>query len=577
MVGLLSMEHPVPIFMMLLAPFCAVMAFYPYYFAPNAAGAFYTFPINKRQLFWTNAVAGLILMIVPLVIFGILLLMPIHYPGPIIHPNWEQTIDFPQALFSNVMVGSVINSFSVIVGFIARLALGMFFYYSVFLLAISVSGNRVVAILLCGAIPLIPIGAHVLIEVIATIYVFGYEGLTNNTRLLYTAGLTNPVGIGNIIRDSTQPLVLYYASYIIITVVLTAVAYICGHIRKLERTGDSVVFTTISKICVFLVATSGMIFIGAISMSTLSSRTALYIGFVIGFIIAYFIGQMIAEKTLDVRHKIKTLIPYGGIMVGLYAVMLFVTNIGMSSYIYHIPNPSEVYGVSINHGFHWRQEHLRPYVVDEESISRTMEIHQMILNDRRYFTDMRWQANTRGNWRDFETVPIVYILHDGTTISRQYTVSFDFAVASGLGELRHSPQMRMAEMPALTRPEVIETVRITLWDLSWDAHREFVHERMTMQIPISGYEEISSLFRALGADYVEQTAGSWENILAARLDPEGAQLEWERIQQEATTRISFDVVVYQRYWDMYRWDLWLWSLEGEDAVNTMAWLEERGY
>ena len=564
--GLISMAHPTPLIVMIIGPIASAMAFYPYFFGQSAASAFYSFPVNKKQLFWTNFAASMILMLGPLLIFCLILLIPIVYPG---QSTWGGIVHFNQVLFPRgLQAGQIINTFPVIAGFFGRIAIGTIFYYSVFLLAVTVSGNRVVAVLLSGAMPLIPISIHGLIEGIANMYVFGHDTAQGGARFASTFAYSNPImwsywiegwgpigGINQFIPVSLWPYMLIYAG---IAVALIIISYTCSHRRKLERTGDSVVFTAMNNVCVFLVAMSGMIFMGLFLMAVLNSRVALYIGFVLGFAIAYIIGQMIAERAIDVRHKFTGLIPYGGVMASMYILLLLITNFGMNSYINRLPHPSEVYGVSTSHTFrNQRTSSLgHHYVTDPDIIAQTIDIHRQILENRRPLQDARWRT-LAGNWHGVSNIPITYILHDGTIMSRTYHIPFDFEQSVGLNDLRNSPAMRIAEMPILRHPELIESVSIDIWQLDrglarQDAWSEFVTTR--------GYEEISSLFEAMMEDYTDL----FTNIVY-------------RPQEDTHIELNFSVRIRPQYQHTHPWGVWVQTIRTPYAENTLAWLEERGY
>ena len=171
----MSMQNPMQIIWMVLAPFCVVMALYTYNFSRRVTSAFYTFPITKRQLFWTNFVTGTILMLLPLLILCISLLVPIYYsPHPYYQPqqafysggSFWSGVSFPVTIFpaDGLAPGATINSFGRIAAFFVRSAVGTMFYFSLFLVAISVAGNRVVSVLMCAALPFIPIGLHGLLS-----------------------------------------------------------------------------------------------------------------------------------------------------------------------------------------------------------------------------------------------------------------------------------------------------------------------------------------------------------------------------------------------------------------------------
>ena len=557
MVGLLHMDHAVPIIAIALAPFCAAMALYPYHFSTSAAAAFYSFPITKRQLFWTNTLAGLILMFSPLLVFCLLLLIPVIYPGAdtvLEAQGWVTHIFFSSVVFPQEPApGAVINTVPVVAGFFARMVVGIIFYFSVFQIAISVSGSRLISVLFSGTLPFIPVGVHLMFELIGTVYVFGYDSAGAGFR--NTISFTNPVMWGIAIGGESN-LLPYFLVYIAITAVLLFLAYLCSHTRKQERTGDSVVFTAFSNVCVFLLSMSGMIIMGGFALGVLQSRIAMYFGFAAGFAIAFIIAEMIAEKTFIIGSKIKGLIPYGAVMAGLYVIMLIITSFGMSSYVNHVPQLNEVAGVSLSHRARWGAiDDLRSdaFIRSPEGIAQALELHRIILDNREYLRDVRWQS-VRSDVRT-NTIPIIYQLLDGTTIHRSYMVSSDFEAVSGIGEFMHSRYMVIAETPAFRHPYLIERIYVQLW--YEDEMDNWQQRHVIRSYTITDPDDIISLVAAVQEDAVLDAERRWERILAVQ--------EWV----SPDFGIDFQPQVPREFWWM-----WMPTLRGDLAENTLAWLEE---
>ena len=582
MVDMLSMAHPILMLMMVLSPLCVGLALFSYHFNRNTAAAYYSFPITKKQLFWTETAVALILMLLPLLIFCLLLLIPIYYTGPEAwdpiaeYPRWE-FIRFSVAIFpQQPAVGSVINTLSVVSGFFARMAIGIIFYFSVIKLAVSVSGNRVVAVLLCGALPLIPVGIHLFLNMIASMYVFGYN-FHAPRAYVSTFNVTNPLSWRALIEtylpmiahspwgtqlytthlEGVEPRLWINALvYIGISVILVTISYFCSQKRKLERTGDSVVFTVINNACVFMVSMFGMILTGYFMMSIFRSRAWLYIGFVLGFAIFYLIAQMIAERTINVIHKFKSFLRYGGVIVGIYVIIMLVTNFGLSFYVNRVPAAENVAGVSLDPSWRWSSAHahMERYVRDPEAIERTLEMHRYILANRRHLQGLHWQNLTNSMDGTVVHVPFAYQLQDGTTMYRGYFLNIDFLISSGLGDLRNSAPIILADAPILDTPEIVQNVIIFI-------PRDYGEQSQSINITYSS--DIASLFEAIKKDFVETRAIDWS--LLAESQHHVSVTEWDH-------RLHINMNTFRQYWHM---NLWMdFSINGE---HTRQWLKTHGY
>jgi len=550
MVSLLSMQNPTVLIIVMAGAFCTVMALYPYSFSHSAATAFHSFPISKKQLYWTNIAAASILVLLPLLFFSLISLIPVYYPIPTRElvdaagiVTFHSGIHLPPALFPRELVqGDVVNTFPVVIGFFGRAVLTFVFYFSVFLLAVSVSGNRVIAILLCGAIPFIPVGVHALIELAVNTYVFGYEDMHSGFRLLFTMSLSNAAAWYAAVNDNA--VMLYTTVYAVTAAVLFIIAYYCGHRRKQERTGDSVVFAALNNVLVFLVSMFGMISMGGFMAGMTQSRAGMYIGLVIGFTIAYFIAQMIAEKAFNISHKIKVLIPFGGIMAALYVLMLLVTHFGMASFVNHVPQASDLAGVSLSHQWRWTPAHERPniYFNDPEALALALEAHQNIVDNQRYLRNVH-----RAAWH--EQVPFTYLFHDGTTMYRTYILPRDFMESSGIDYLMRHPAVVLSAFPALDRPGVIEVIRLNFSTDGLDGPA-------WNNITVDSHHEILSLAEAIRQDVIDGAGQIWTD--------EGRNLD-----------LSANVQVYREHHTRYRTGHI--NLGNIYIENTLAWMIERGY
>lgn len=558
LVELLVLSHPVPIIVMVAAPFCIAMALHPFCFNSSAATSFYSFPISKAQLFWTNFAAALVLMLLPLLVFSLFLLIPVHYHGDAAWldasgamQTWRTHTTFPEALFARGVVGGdVINTVPVVAGFFGRVALGSVFYFSLFLLAVYVSGNRVVSVLLCGALPLVPVGLHVLINSIGSLYVFGFETRHTNTRLMNTLTYSNPALMGNAIGNMRFiiPLFNLIAVYILAAAVLLFAAYVCCHRRRQERTGDSVVFVWLKNVLVFVLSLAGAMFMALFINGFIGGIVSIYFGFVLGFVLAYFIAQMIAEKAFDVRHKVRALVPFSLVMAALFGGMLFITQVLMLPYVNRVPRLDEVASVSLHRPWVWHRPQSDFTISDPLIIAEVQDVHREILDNRRYLQGVMWQRMTDGRWRDTRFLPIEYQLADGSVIQRSYWVSASFAAASGFDALMGSPAVILSEHPVLAETDAIRSIRVNFWDNTARGD--------DMLLLVESPSDIASLMEAIRADVVE-------NSLMIQHD--------QMMHSNHSVSIEFSTMTAEMHTrsDHIHLSFYL--------ENIMAWLAERGH
>ena len=452
MVALLQHNYPVSAILMIAPPFLMSLALFPYHTSSRAAAFFYSMPVKKKQLFWTNMAAAAVLMVVPLLLFCVMLLPPVYTAhGP--------NMTMPSHLFQP----QLINTFPAVAGFFARMVIGMFFYYGVFALASAIAGSKVVAVILCVILPLTQLLFGTLIDDVVETYVFGF-GVRRNL-LFDTLGLaTNPM-----VWDVNVPLL--YAVYLAAMAVLIFAAYKCSHKRKHERTGDSVVFTGFKRFFIFALSLYGASILGSTLRDGLRSHRMLYFGGAIGFVLSYIIAQMIAEKTLNIRHKLKVFVYYGGVMVGLILLTAFFVNVAMLPYVNRIPDASEIVGVSFGHNSGTFRTGQPIIITDPAVIAQTRDVHNWILNNRR-----RIIRENRARWGNHHT-RITYHLANGTNITRDYATHHYFR-ESGMFDLLHHRSVRLSRAPDISKYNYIQSFNIRLRNRATQSYTMvWIHDR----------------------------------------------------------------------------------------------------
>jgi ABC-2 type transport system permease protein len=493
LINLFTMESFAMLFMTIVAPLVTTLALFSHQFSLRVSTAYHSFPVNKKQLFCTNIAAGLILMLVPLLILCLILLIsPFYYLTTL---SFRIGNPIPVALFPNGMVhGMRINSPWVVTGFFMRTAISFAFYFAVFTMAASVAGNKVITILLSISFPFVPAGIYILAEFIGHLFVFGYAGFNSmsyaegiliftNAAAWTTAYLQTYTPTTRDIPPLDTALYLYYISYTLITLVLLAGACTCMHKRKQERAGDSVVFYGLKNVLVFILSFLGMIAMGMFFLNLVPHSIALFFGFALGFVMTYFIAQMIAEKTFNIRHKVRYVFHFGGVMIGLCVGLALFTRIGFVWYENYIPNASAVAGIKLSHtsppnlasndlpkgGDHASSSATAPLMItDPEIIAQTLGVHRQIVNDKSRLRGLTWQemieaSKSRRSIGGNAIVNqyIAYQLHNGRVIHRCYPVRVHYADAVGLIDLTLDERVVLFNRPILLQPWEVSRIRVT--------------------------------------------------------------------------------------------------------------------
>jgi len=575
MVDILSMMHPVLLILTVLIPFFTAMLLHSYNFKGVDIFVFENFRFTKNQLFWTNFMAGSILIILPILILCLILLIPINisvgYYEPMFYsrglPRLQiSVVQLPYTLFPEWLAeGEVINTFRHVVGFFARTVLGFMFYFAMFLIAVSATDSKVIAVFLSITISLFTSDMLRLFRLIGSLYVFGMSDLLMHPRpydisiytnplfwsdLIRSAGRTTPPGV-TMVRDEVN-LLSYFMIYLAIAVALLAIAYLCSVARKQKQVGDFIVLTPNKNVLVILLSTvsvmTGTVEIARIMLLITGNRFGWYLGLLLGFIIAYFISQMIAGKTFNIYElKTKSLGSVGAIMIGLYALMFFIVSFSVESYVNKVPQQADVYSVSLSYGWRWHMG----YVTDDEIISSTIDLHKEILNNREYFQQLSWIRMSRF-WGDSHLFPLVYVLHDGTRIYRRYDLPRDFIRVHQIWHFLSHPKILLAEKPFLQAPENVYALT-----MAFGYHEQDIDIDTMI---IRNQTQIESLIEAIRTDYLRE--------IVAR-----EELGWAG---EQLTRIKIDVWLYSEFSPNRFSNDWLrLSLFADGEI--IKWLTEHGY
>jgi len=464
-------------FTMVAAPFCAALAVFSYPYKIASAAVFHAFPVNRRQLFFTHLLAGATLFIAPLLILSLIMLIPVPVTqvglietNPLLVFMFNTTFSIPIA---ESYMGYAANPPLQVAVFFLRSALGFMVYYGLFVLAASIAGNRVIAVMLSAAFVLFPIALVGLAETAFVFYIFGHGTIVSHRNIWIVAIYTQPFfwtlgnDIGGFVGSISNLALLISHSLIMLGSLIAA--YTAYSLRRQERAGDSVVFTPVKRVLIFLFATAGMILIGVVFFSAMGARVWLYIGFVAGFIIAYFAAQMIAEKTFRVGDKAKQLIPYIGVMVVAYALMLLVINIGLWGYVRRVPEINDIARVHIRDELMWPHEPshdvwANSFTDDPATTRRVQELHQDILAERRNIQRLshnprlqRLQERT-----GFFGIVIAYQLNNGQIVSRTYALPHSLYRELGAMELMQSYPVRLANNTLLNHPDDINFIELTM-------------------------------------------------------------------------------------------------------------------
>jgi len=463
MIEVLSMRNPIMLVATIVVPFATVAMLFSYLFDDKMAVGVIGLADSKNQMFWTNIVAAFIIMFIPIVLSCLALFVGVEYPG---------NVPFIAEVFPyEIAVGERINSLSAILAFGIRLMLFFGFYFSVFLLAFSLSGNRLMAGILSLAFPFVPTMFYRAFRLISVLYVVGYDS-PNAPMPSEIAAYSNPIGwvwesasnafvyiFGHPtiiaapinptdVTSFANPITWYWNwgneqqsthlfAYVVSLLMIFVVAYIFVIVRKAERVGESIVFKPIKHIVLFFASATGMIALGGFLVDMASGRWFVYYGLILGFILSFCIALMVYERSFNIFSSAKLITPHAITMLLIYGAVQFVTIIVMTTYVSYIPRADEVSGIFTSSEERWEEG--MPFVYDRGHINYVVSTHAQMLGrhhtwQQRFRHLQRMQAVTWqsivSDGRHFDEeggiyLFIAYQMANGDIVYRRYAILDD--------------------------------------------------------------------------------------------------------------------------------------------------------
>ena len=480
MINTLSMNNGFVIIFTAQVTVMAIAGIFSYLFIPKATTAMHSYPFNKNQLFFTQILVGLAVLILPMCFLSLALLYPIT--TPLSDPTLEYVArEMPASaiIFPNgVGIGETINTMPVVLSFFLRNVLNILFYAALSLLAIMLTGHGIICVLLIVALLALPPYLEVIFEIIQTYFIFGYAP---SLDFAITYSYLNPSLWGHLLSqietqhiyapETLSPLRVFIATsgipYIILTILLFAAAFFAYHKRPLERAGDSIVFKPITKLAIFFLSTAGMFVMAAFFTNIFRTSIGLHSGFILGFIITYYISQMIAEQSTRVWKKaIKDFKYYAIVVAGVYLLSF----ISLQSYSRYTPELADIESVvvdpfSIRAGFNINsgENYLNPWSIsDSQFIENTLSLHKEIIENKNALQSQFW--GFQFGIFNFDNRPhffhVQYQLTNGKTVSRSYILPTYFVAEQQPELLLHEnvllskSRWQLFRLPAETTPHL---------------------------------------------------------------------------------------------------------------------------
>ena len=497
--NLLQGQNPVFIAMGFIIPLTCAVVVLNYMQRSASATSIHAMPFSRAKLYNTSVVSGFVMTILPYLLTVIILLL-------LARPTYS-LYDYTDM---GILEDDAVNIFtrSRILVWAAESIVSMLFVYAISIFGGIISGNSVMHTIMAVCWNWLAPAISLVFVYLAGVYFYGY---TNDLEWLVNL---SPV------MKTVMPDVLsakFFVIYIVTAVlILVFSAFLYGK-RKLERTGDAIVFGWMKPILcclftLFVTILSGIYFeaLGVLSNSYISC----YLGYVIGAIVGYIVARMIVFKTPKVFNlaTLKGFAVYAVLVIALFSAFIF----DVTGYETRVPDAKSIDAAYISipeigafstydrfdpTKFNMEEDEFyknNHYSVmakyeDEANIEAVRSLHA-------YLAENRKLSNRRTLFGDdfdydpnevYDNVTVLYNL-GGKSFKRAYYVKQSaFLENEDLRTLYESKEFK--EMFALTNIDMLE-----LNNISVDANFSKKHENF-------GNAEAQELLEAMSKDFEERS------------------------------------------------------------------------
>ncbi len=409
----------------LVAGLVVAMAVCSHLYNNRSANFMGALPVRREGQFISTYLAGLTMLIAPNVVVFLLTLLVEAAGGVVL---WLPLLYWLAALCA---MEFFFYSFAVCLGQFAGHVLALPVFYAVF--------NAIVA------------AAYALLNWVMRAYYFGFYGIDNygSSRIIYWCTPVVALMEMDIDRYDTNLIqgveewafdiegLWIGGVYAIVAVVLTVCALLLYRCRHLETAGDIVAVKAMRPVFKYGVAACVGLFFGMLMHEMFSfTQLGLMVAVILWGIVGYFVAQMLLDKTIRVFKKWKGAAAVTAAFLILFAVIGF----DLTGYETRVPNANEVEHVQITgmYGYpHDSGAHLSVTLENPESISDVVALHQAIV---KYGEE--GEPGKDGNFGDWNTVNITYVMKSGRLMARRYQVNFGEELGALAQKLRDNDEVR---------------------------------------------------------------------------------------------------------------------------------------
>lgn len=399
-------------------PIITAVLVFRYLHSVSSVTIVHALPFTREKLYMTNVLSGLFLTAMPIILNGIILLIisrPVYDPSAI--------MPYSANLFSR---GDIL-------AWIGTSLVAILFVYTLAVLAGMISGNPLMHLALACLLNFLLPAMFITVSTYCSEFLFGYLYAVADDFVLRFSPLLMFTDLGTQSFLSLS----YITAYVAVSVIIIVVGLFLYKKRKLERSGDSIVFHFMNPVVCYTLTFLGMTAIALIfkfSISYETEQTKFYLGLIIGAIVTFLVAQMIVLKTPRI-FNLKTLKDF---VIYCILATVFVGSFcfDITGYENRIPEINNIRSISSNGNFYGsiNQIGFNSFSNDlfecksHTNIKALQSFHKEIVEGK---DSKKLKEYTSDNdIFNYTYTKLLYDLKNGNILERTYALPTEFLISS---------------------------------------------------------------------------------------------------------------------------------------------------
>ena len=437
-------------------PLVAAMLMMSFFHKPAKALALHAQPYSRSKLFNSHVVSGWLMCIIPVILTALLYL--VFMRETLIYSTSELVMDSLFVTGEPVADSHNIYTFGAVMMWLASSIGIITFFYGMYIMAGSLTGNTAMHLLLSGLFFIIVPALLLIVATYCESYIEGFVSLpdwvSDVMRCFNPLIMMVTTGIENIVSAKVT------LTYLVLGLVFIVAGGAAYRLAKLEKVGDSMIFRPVEEIITYLVVFVGMTVFGFFFQSFKdNSKAFLIIGMVIGTLITFFITKVVMARSVKIFNmkNLKSL----GVYVVIAALFTAFTVYDITGISKRLPKLDQVESVSCEYMFAGYEmdsfasgsfqglsdigKLSSPYV-----INKVYELHKYVIENELYQQNdpFDYYFNSNITYRDdkvlAESVQFVYKYKNGSEFKRSFQFALDDKAAGLINDIVTNSDYRAA-------------------------------------------------------------------------------------------------------------------------------------